>query len=613
MKTTHLSVGLALLAATPFAAVLNPRASEARTPAAAEDPALERLIVYLDRDGDGRIGSFEGADALLLLVDEADTGGDGAVDAGELRAFLEGEFEDSDGLEGFRRELQEFLESVDADGDGAFALTDLPEEERDGFAPEFREADRDGDGRVTLAELEAVYLPRPEDAARFDVRGDTAVMNGVIGPSTPGRVLELVLAHPNVRRIVLEDVPGSMDDDANLRAARLVHRTGIATHVADGAEIASGGVDFFLAGVERSIGRGARLGVHSWGYEGYQGGDLPRDDPQHDLYLDFYRDVAIDVEFYWYTLEAAPAEGIHWMTPAEIDAFDVVTGVSGSDGDDSSNGPDSDDGLIGGAVQRSATHAIPENLRAVSDVRPSEHPPFAKELNACGIVLAAEKAVADEFLEHVGRAVAEIFDPNADGIDRAAQDRVLEHLHAYGTLLPVPRTEGSLDRLLDAEAEAFERLMAEHSICDIIMAEVPQGQVMEVVEHLLHAITDVGLHYAYPDEWGLSRDSALGRAMDRAIEAGTFDISTYDDLDGAPREVADRVLLQEFAYWFITTAWDLQVPYGPGEDEWTLRTPAELRAAFPEFIAIYDRTVGPTLRSPSLDTLRAIGPRRDEE
>ena len=123
----------------------------------------------------------------------------------------------------------------------------------------------------------------------------------------------------------------------------------------------------------------------------------------------------------------------------------------------------------------------------------------------------------------------------------------------------------------------------------------------------------MGLHYAYPDEWGLTGDSDLGRAMQRAIDRGYFDLSGYDDLDGAPDDVVERVLLQEFAYWFITTAWDLQVPYGPDEDEWTLRTPAELRAAFPDFIQVYDRTVVPVLRSPSAATLRSIGPRRDEE
>ncbi len=29
----------------------------------------------------------------------------------------------------------------------------------------------------------------------------------------------------------------------------------------------------------------------------------------------------------------------------------------------------------------------------------------------------------------------------------------------------------------------------------------------------------------------------------------------------------DRVLIQEFAYWAISTAWNLQEVYGPHEDE----------------------------------------------
>jgi len=278
---------------------------------------FERLFRKLDADGDGRLGRYEGADALLLLIDDADEKGNGGIDAAELRRFLiEDERERNE-------ELGAFFEELDENTDGRLQPGEIPPE----FHEEALEADTDGDRQLSYEEYLALeshgFLPEEEEAS-FEVVGESATLNGVIGASTPGRVLELILEHPDVHTIVLEDVPGSMDDVANLRAARMVHAHGYATHVAARGVVASGGVDFFLAGSSRSLGEGARLGVHSWGGMGESALELPRDDPEHRLYLDFYEDIGFPPEFYWYTLEAADAQDIHWMTREEIELFDVI-------------------------------------------------------------------------------------------------------------------------------------------------------------------------------------------------------------------------------------------------------------------------------------------------
>jgi hypothetical protein len=197
-----------------------------------------------------------------------------------------------------------------------------------------------------------------------------------------------------------------------------------------------------------------------------------------------------------------------------------------------------------------------------------------------------------------------------DGIDAELQGDVIRALHAYRATLPVPQDERSLERLLGDQGADW---MEDHSVCDIIMADVPEGQVMEVLEHILHTVTDVGLHHRFPAEWGISRESQLWHAMDRAIAAGYYDVSGYRFLDGEPREVRDRVLMQEFAYWFLTTAWNLQEPYGPDENEWTLRNRDQLQAALPTFFAVSERTAGRVLTAPSRQTLAGFGPTRREE
>lgn len=165
-----------------------------------------------------------------------------------------------------------------------------------------------------------------EQVGVFLVDGPDAIMSGEIGGSTPDEVRRLIADHPDVTTIVLENVPGSGDDDANIEASRLVREAGLNTHVDSDGFIASGGVDFYLAGVERTFDEGASFGVHSWASsDGVEGKDVPQDDPEHLLYLDYYDEVGISADFYWFTLEAAPAEELHIMTPDELVTYGFAT------------------------------------------------------------------------------------------------------------------------------------------------------------------------------------------------------------------------------------------------------------------------------------------------
>ena len=85
--------------------------------------------------------------------------------------------------------------------------------------------------------------------------------------------------------------------------------------VPENGEIYSGAVDFYLAGVVRRLADSAVVGDHSWATgDNIEGAALPMDDPQHQLYLDFYPEVGVPADFYWFTLQAAPAAGMYNMT-----------------------------------------------------------------------------------------------------------------------------------------------------------------------------------------------------------------------------------------------------------------------------------------------------------
>ena len=156
-------------------------------------------------------------------------------------------------------------------------------------------------------------------------RGDSIYMKGVIYSNTLNDITEAFDANPQITTLIMVDVPGSIDDEINLQASLEIRKRHINTYVPDNGMIASGGTDMFLAGERRAIHSTAKVGVHSWG-----GGDTialeyPRDHKEHKKYLDYYRRINIPTKFYWYTLEAAPAEDIHWMTIQEITTYNVVT------------------------------------------------------------------------------------------------------------------------------------------------------------------------------------------------------------------------------------------------------------------------------------------------
>ncbi len=356
----HLSLGfLILLLATSCA---GPPVAEL------SHPESSQLFDLLDTGRDGSLSPFEALDALLVISEE------GPLTRETLGAFL------SEYAEEELADRRDFFEMGDSDGDGRLLLDDLPsgstsmmsslDTDGDGalswsefrlanietselmargegaelyaelveeigepvrlegapldLVEELRELDLDGNGIVT--QEETVQLIREEIAgATFEVTGELAIMQGVIGATTPSSVLELAFMNPEVRTIVLTNMPGSMDDVANMRAGRYIRQLGLNTHVPADSEVASGATDLFLAGRHRSCEPGARFGIHSWGGGPVVATDLPRDHEDHLLYLDYYEEMGIPAEFYWRTLSAAPAEGIHWMTEEELERFGFFT------------------------------------------------------------------------------------------------------------------------------------------------------------------------------------------------------------------------------------------------------------------------------------------------
>lgn len=159
----------------------------------------------------------------------------------------------------------------------------------------------------------------------FRVDGDTLIMNGEIYSSTLDQFEDVIDANPQITTLREVTVPGSNDDDTMIALAYRVRELGLNTELLARSEIYSGGVDLFLAGVERRMEVGATIGVHSWSDGVNDAVDFPRTSPEHDQNRQYIEDMLGDEAFYWFTIEAAPADGMYEMTPAEVVKYGLLT------------------------------------------------------------------------------------------------------------------------------------------------------------------------------------------------------------------------------------------------------------------------------------------------
>jgi len=185
--------------------------------------------------------------------------------------------------------------------------------------------------------------PAVGDPATFTVDGDRIIVRGTLGPTTPARLQAALDDNPDARTLVMTNVPGTVDSVESDIAARTIRRANLATCVPDTGFISSGAVEFFLAGsVRRVAPNNQGVVVHGWiteqclptgecpeveGAEGcVRGADLSMDDPQHEPFLELYRDLGLPSDFYFWIFDRATSFcQPHFMTDADLEQFSFDT------------------------------------------------------------------------------------------------------------------------------------------------------------------------------------------------------------------------------------------------------------------------------------------------
>ena len=168
------------------------------------------------------------------------------------------------------------------------------------------------------------------ETTRFSVEGTVVRMNGEINTKTYDQFIALHRENPQITTVYEETVPGSLDDETMIKLSYYIRAQGFNTMIGCHSEIDSGGVDLFLAGIERIVDCADKditpwIGVHSWSDGIKQAADYPPDAQEHEHNRKYIEDMLGKDDFYWFTIYAAPADDIHPMTRAEIDKYGLVT------------------------------------------------------------------------------------------------------------------------------------------------------------------------------------------------------------------------------------------------------------------------------------------------
>ena len=295
-----------------------------------------------------------------------------------------------------------------------------------------------------------------------------------------------------------------------------------------------------------------------------------------------------------------------------------------------------------------------------SVITSDEYPPWDRYLDVNGLrILGAPDlggggGVSDEFMEKVARTAQLLLDPNAPGIDPAAQMAAMNGManncsreggypqgldsNQYG--LTLQRTFGT-----DAELTAFNSVTDDvwgSADDDSLVAEDPRwldmvfqynsgmdpedpvqhsvnGQITEVLEHLLHTFNHFAFPVAYPVELNIQTpDGPLWEAMQEAIANDVYGISSYADMDDGSNRYYS-LLMQEYSWWLILAEWDYINKYYPdrsvgGDDEspeWAdnSRTPVGVAANNPLGHVLYQNYLSKIVAKPSsgiLDEMYAV-------
>lgn len=165
---------------------------------------------------------------------------------------------------------------------------------------------------------------------RMAISDNALFLLGTFDDHTAAKAIGYLKQHSHIQVIVLTANGGSMNDEETLRFGRYIRANGLDTHLIKNGVAASGGVSLLLAGNNRSIGEGAHVGVHAWAQCRSRENicvpatDFAESDEAHSLHRNYIQQMLDKDDFYWFSIQAANHDSIHWLSEDELVQFDIA-------------------------------------------------------------------------------------------------------------------------------------------------------------------------------------------------------------------------------------------------------------------------------------------------
>lgn len=251
-----------------------------------------------------------------------------------------------------------------------------------------------------------------------------------------------------------------------------------------------------------------------------------------------------------------------------------------------------------------------ESESSESESSENTHNDFPNYVDSNNLRIFARQGVSTIFLNNVGITYDEMFKENSNVeqsmrlkyISISKDNHVFQRVGVDGMVNdsdfkagtpPAPYADNVTDYIWEMDSEGAD-------------------QIGEVIEHLLHTITNVVLYLTYSDWDYKDSSSPLYIAMIEAIDKEIYDISSYADLKND--EAYQKIITQEYAYWLILAEWDYYVITGKkangitGNEEFKIGTPSEIKTQLPLGHKLYKDYVDKIFSIPNKDKIISIFP-----
>ena len=240
--------------------------------------------------------------------------------------------------------------------------------------------------------------------------------------------------------------------------------------------------------------------------------------------------------------------------------------------------------------------------------------PFTRHIEIQNFRIFITPEVSDDFAVHVSK-IYELMLGNNDLIDPIMRQEYFETLINQNVFQRIGYS--GPDYYVEKTGKIFDEALNPHpfkgpyrdNMTDYIW-EVPDAntdeKIGEIVEHLLHSITNVALAYTH-QEWNWMQNSDIYYATMEAINNNVFDVSDYQQiLDRGDDEGYYSIITQEFMFWVIVVEWGLADIYELPHNEFSASSPAEIESKLPLAHKLYEDFIAKIFTPPSIDDLRAI-------